>query len=100
MSGNGMKTFSMPQGMDLFFINDRGEQVINPAALPYLQTPVQSQSNPASKKRKIDEISMGKMKQEVDEPIPAFQYPSPVEKDGVICIGKGFSLAKYTILRL
>jgi hypothetical protein len=102
MSGNGMKTFSVPQGMDLFFINDRGEQVINPAALPYLQTPLLNKTDPGSKKRKIDEISdstvFEKMKQEGDEPMPA--YPSHVENDGVICIGKGCRLAESLILQL
>jgi len=85
MSGNGMKTFSVPQGMDLFFINDRGEQVINPAALPYLKAPVQNKNDPASKKRKIDEISSStveKMKQEADKLVPT--YPVQTEKELVI----------------
>ena len=88
-----MKTFSLPEGLDLFYLNDRGEQVINPAALPYLQSvqkppvyPVISKTEnqePESKKRKIDEISQAEFVEGMK------QEPPDEDEENVICIGKG-----------
>ncbi|CAG5079971.1 Oidioi.mRNA.OKI2018_I69.PAR.g9434.t1.cds [Oikopleura dioica] len=90
MSSSGMKTFSLPEGLDLFYVNDRGEQVINPAAMPYLQSvqkpPVYPVINkienqePESKKRKIDEISQAEF-------IEGMKQEAPDEdEENVICI--------------